>query len=227
MADKEFIYERTQEDEDFIAKAAQYAKHIHRTHVRKSVDNTGSTPYFTHLEHVASILRDHQASTIEIVAGYLHDAVEDQGGLPRALDIEHHFGPLVREIVMGCTDSMSSNPDEKKPWQQRKEAYIAKLAVHPIYICRVSAADKISNMTMTITDAKIHDAKILRIFGNSISKDLPLETRREKTLWYHRSIGQIIALRASELGEIAATYATTFDNFEKTLMDLDVSEETN
>lgn len=218
MTDEEFTYERTKEDERFIAKAARYAKRIHRKQARKSVDDSGTTPYFTHLEQVARILRDHQASTIEIVAGYLHDAVEDQGGESRALDIKHHFGDQVLDIVMGCTDSTSSDPRKKKPWQERKQAYIDGLRTHSIHTCRVSAADKISNMRATIADAGTHGAEILRIFGKSINGNtLTLAERREKTLWYHREIGNVFAERAADLGKIAQTYADTFREFEAAL----------
>ena len=224
MSKKPFTYERTQEDEDFITKAARYAEHIHRDQVRKSIDGSGSTPYFDHLEHVAKILRDHQASTIEIVAGYLHDSVEDQGGDSRALDIKHHFGEQVLEIVLGCTDSTSTNPDDKKPWEQRKRAYIKGLKSHPVYICRVSAADKISNMTTTIADAENYGPQILSIFGRSIKDNtLTLAQRREKTLWYHRSIGDVFKARSKDMGKISLTYADTFRTFEDTLLALTVN----
>jgi len=61
------------------------------------------------------------------IAALLHDAVEDEGGLPRLRDIEAKFGNKVATIVEGCTDSFVEYPDKKQEWEERKSSYIERL----------------------------------------------------------------------------------------------------
>ena len=58
------------------------------------------------------------------IAALLHDAVEDEGGLPRLRDIEAKFGNKVAKMVEGCTDSFVEYPDKKVEWDERKSSYI-------------------------------------------------------------------------------------------------------
>jgi (p)ppGpp synthase/HD superfamily hydrolase len=55
-----------------------------------------------------------------VIAALLHDAVEDEGGLPRLDDIRAKFGPEVANIVDGCTDSFEVDSDKKQEWRVRK-----------------------------------------------------------------------------------------------------------
>ena len=55
-----------------------------------------------------------------VIGALLHDAVEDEGGLPRLRDIEANFGKEVAKIVEGCTDSFEEDSGEKQEWEERK-----------------------------------------------------------------------------------------------------------
>lgn len=81
--------------------ALLYASLIHGGQRRKGSD----IPYIGHLLGVASILIDLGADEDEVIAGLLHDAVEDQGGLVRANDIRARFGDRVADIVLACSDA--------------------------------------------------------------------------------------------------------------------------
>src|SRR5437660_9607082 len=61
-----------------------------------------------HLLGVAAIVIQHGGGEDEAIAALLHDAVEDQGGLPRLDEIREKFGDRVARIVDGCTDSSKS-----------------------------------------------------------------------------------------------------------------------
>jgi (p)ppGpp synthase/HD superfamily hydrolase len=62
-----------------------------------------------------------------VIAALLHDAMEDEGGLPRLRDIEAKFGKKVARIVEGCTDSFKEDANKKRGWEERKSSYIARL----------------------------------------------------------------------------------------------------
>lgn len=95
------------------------------------------------------------------------------------------FGSDVRTLVEGCTDSTSTDPDKKLPWEQRKEAYIKHFETASDSVRRVSCADKISNMRAIIADLEKTGNNTWNLFCRSIEHDgkkntLPLEERRKK-----------------------------------------------
>lgn len=61
--------------ENKIEKAKEFATKAHKGQVRKG----RGSPYTEHLEEVAKILMDMDASENVICAGWLHDTVEDTG----------------------------------------------------------------------------------------------------------------------------------------------------
>src|SRR5256885_9154803 len=72
------------------------------------------------------------------VAALLHDAVEDQGGVKMLTAIREKFGDRVAQIVEACSDSVDG---EKRPWRERKEAYVERLSSADADVRLVSAAD--------------------------------------------------------------------------------------
>src|SRR5512140_2918168 len=91
---------------DRFNDALVYAHTLHRDQPRKGKD----IPYIGHLLGVASLVLENGGDEDMAIAALLHDAVEDQGGLPRRDEIESKFGPRVANIVMGCTDSDTVDP---------------------------------------------------------------------------------------------------------------------
>ena len=71
------------------------AASLHPTQVRKGTD----TPYIAHLLAVASLVLEHGGTEDEAIAALLHDAVEDQGGLPTLQRIRDEFGDAEADIV--------------------------------------------------------------------------------------------------------------------------------
>ena len=198
---------------DQVAIVASYATSIHRGQYRKSLDNS-KTPYIAHLYDVASILISAGASSDEVCAGLLHDAIEDQGGNPQAENISRMFGSDVRTLVEGCTDSTSTEPDKKLPWEQRKKAYIKHFETASDSVRRVSCADKISNMRAIIADLEKTGINTWNLFCRSIERDgkkntLPLDERREKVLWYHDGIGKVVDDKSATIGKLADLYTST------------------
>ena len=83
-------------DVDTIRRAYEFAAEAHAGQTRASGEE-----YVSHTVEVATILASLQMDTDSIVAGLIHDTLEDTELSVR--DIERHFGPHVAAIVDGVT----------------------------------------------------------------------------------------------------------------------------
>lgn len=151
--------------------ALLYTVDVHRDQVRKG----SGIPYVNHLLGVASIVGEGGGSEDEVIAGLLHDAPEDHGGIERLQDIREKFGDRVAEIVAGCTDTYE---EDKPEWWGRKEAYIAHLADASESVRLVSAADKLHNARAILAD--------LRVLGDGLWERFT--GGKDGTLWYYRAL---------------------------------------
>ena len=160
---------------DRFNDALVYAHNLHRTQPRKGRD----IPYIGHLLGVASLVLENGGDEDMAIAALLHDAVEDQGGLPRRDEIEERYGRRVAKIVMGCTDSDEIDPHRKKPWCDRKVAYIEHVQHEADQdVLLVSIADKVHNARAILTDHfESGDVCFDRFSG-----------RKDGTLWYYRAL---------------------------------------
>ena len=151
--------------------ALEYAARLHRDQVRKG---TG-IPYITHLLAVASIVGENGGTEDEVVAALLHDGPEDQGGEATLELVRARFGDEVAEIVDGCTDTYEA---KKPPWRERKERYLAHLAVAPDSVRLVSSADKLHNARSVLSDYRTLGEDLWTRFNGG----------KEGTLWYYRAV---------------------------------------
>jgi GTP pyrophosphokinase len=83
-------------DLELIEKAYKFAKKAHDGHLRNNND-----PYFSHLFETAKSLAELDMGAITIVAGFLHDAIEDTKTTRE--EIEREFGKEVLFLVEGVT----------------------------------------------------------------------------------------------------------------------------
>ena len=151
--------------------ALSCAARLHGNQIRKRTER----PYIGHLLGVASIVIEYGGDEEMAIAALLHDAVEDQGGLPRLREIRRKFGKRVAEIVDGCTDAYS---DPKPPWLERKRAYLARVCKESADVRLVSAADKLSNARETLYELRVHGEGVFERFAG----------KKEGTLWYYRAL---------------------------------------
>ncbi len=166
--------------------ALVYAHNLHREQPRKGRD----IPYIGHLLGVASLVLEAGGDEDMAIAALLHDAVEDQGGLPRLHEIERKFGSRVALIVQGCTDSDAINPEEKLPWCDRKLKYIAHVEQEANGEVRlVSVADKVHNARAVLLDHYEDGDAVFQRFTSG----------KNGTLWYYRAL--VHAFRAGEARE--------------------------
>ncbi|HTT34091.1 MAG TPA: HD domain-containing protein [Methylomirabilota bacterium] len=152
-------------------EALTYAARLHAKQVRKRT----ARPYIGHLLSVTSIVIEYGGDEEMAIAALLHDAVEDQGGLPRLREIRRKFGERVARIVDGCTDSYG---EPKPPWRERKLAYLDRVAQEQTDVRLVSAADKLSNARETLHELRVHGDSVFEKF----------EGKKEGTLWYYRAL---------------------------------------
>jgi thermostable 8-oxoguanine DNA glycosylase len=140
-----------------IPKAFAYAYQKHLGYPRKNK----TVPYLVHPMDVASILMKNDAPEHLIIAGILHDIVEDT---PVLIDeIEDKFGKKVAVLVDGATEPMEMRAPElrKHNWPQRKQHTIDLIKNADYELKLLSCADKLSNIRDTIND--------LRYLGKEIS----------------------------------------------------------
>jgi len=140
---------------DVINHALAFAAKHHDRQVRKGT----KLPYLTHPANVAIILTRYGRDNDTVVAGILHDVIEDcvRDGYTREMleqRIGDKFGDKVLETVLAVTyrkqddDGVEFSPDE------RREDYLERLAVANEDARWVCAADKIHNASSILSDLR-------------------------------------------------------------------------
>ena len=141
-----------------IEKAIHKTSILHRKQTRKGEDEL---PYITHLFSVFIILAKYTQDEDILIAGLLHDTIEDT---PYTEDeLEKDFGPRIREIVEGVTEKEEKD-GRKLDWVERKEEYVRGLEAGPEGSLYVSAADKIHNFTSIIEAYKDKEEEFKKDF---------------------------------------------------------------
>ena len=161
--------------------ALLYAHQVHQGQRRKG---TG-IPYIAHVLGVAAIAMEYGADEDEAIGALLHDAAEDGGGEATLAEIRAQFGDAVADIVLGCSDSLVEDPEDKLPWRERKENYLAHLDNASAAVCLVSAADKLHNVRSITRDFREHGDAIWDRF----------QGRRDGTLWYYETVADVLIRR--------------------------------
>ena len=149
-----------------IEEAIELAAQAHDGQFRKGTN----TPYITHPYAVGLMLMDAGCSEAVVIAGILHDTVEDTD-LTLAY-IRKNFGESVADIVDGCSENKSLR------WRERKTERIEALKTATTEVCLVTCADKLHNLrTVTSEYDDIGDTVWERFHGGL-----------EAQAWYYQSI---------------------------------------
>lgn len=153
-----------------IHKAISYAASVHRRQRKKGTQ----APYVWHPLHVGWLLQNAGCDEKVIVAGLLHDVVENT--LVTGEDLAGEFGPQVAEIVLGVTE------DKRLPWEERKKQALASLSRAPLSVRLVAAADKLDNLqAMRRGEAEL---------GPAIWERYPVG--RDKQAWFLREMAAAV-----------------------------------
>lgn len=118
-----------------LMQATLFAARAHAGQTRKGA---AAEPYVNHVIEVAAILAAHDAPEEAILAGLLHDTVEDTAVTPAELVAA--FGEVVAGLVAEATD------DKTLTREQRKALQVKHAAAHSPAGKMLKLADKIANL---------------------------------------------------------------------------------
>lgn len=155
-------------------QAIIFATQAHQGQVRKQT----SIPYIVHPFEVAQILTLAGEEEPLIVAGLLHDTLEDTPTTPEAL--QELFGPKVFEYVAAVTENKSLT------WEERRAETLEFLEHRASReILMLTCADKLSNLRSIAEDLNtLGDAPV---FWKRFNRG------KEKQCWFYRSMLQALA----------------------------------
>lgn len=140
---------------DVINHALAFAAKHHDRQVRKGT----KLPYLTHPANVALILTRYGCDIDTVVAGILHDVIEDcvRDGYTREMleqRIGDKFGTRVLDNVLAVTYRRHDDDGVELSTEDRKADYLQRLSEASEEARWVCAADKIHNASSTLADLR-------------------------------------------------------------------------
>ena len=150
-----------------IYKAIQMAIKAHEHQLRK-LDND---VYVAHPIEVGVILAKHNLPDEVIIAGILHDTVEDTELTLEQIEIE--FGSSVAAYVNFCSEQNKGDT-----WKKRKLDYLAHLESAPVDVLYIVCVDKLTNIQ------SIH--RNFEVYGTAIWQKFNAGYEEQK--WYYEAI---------------------------------------
>lgn len=172
-----------------IHASIMFAAAAHNKQFRKGTE----LPYIIHPLEVAQILSYIHASQEVIVAGILHDTLEDTQVTYQ--DLIHHFGETIASLVFECSNTCNGS------WRTRKQHTITKLeATKNQNVALVLCADKLSNLRSIVHDVSTIGSDTWARFS----------APREDVLWYYGQLGKVIAHRHELPPDFTKEYITLY-----------------
>lgn len=164
-----------------IEQAIRKASLLHGDQKRKAEQDL---PYVTHLFSVGALLSTYADREDVIIAGLLHDTLEDTPYT--AEELEEEFGKKIRETVESVTEATHAEKQEIAfSWKERKLRYLENLKAGSAEALMVAAADKIHNLQTIIDD--------YNKFGPAIWKNFSVGVNEQ--LWFFGSVLDILEER--------------------------------
>ncbi|MBL8924043.1 MAG: bifunctional (p)ppGpp synthetase/guanosine-3',5'-bis(diphosphate) 3'-pyrophosphohydrolase [Myxococcaceae bacterium] len=157
-------------DLDIIKKAYVYSAKVHQGQVRKSGE-----PYLIHPLEVAGLLAQLRLDEASIVAGLLHDTVEDT--LATVEEVQELFGAEIAAIVDGVTKLSKFSAPQQLSQEEKQAENFRKMLVamaQDIRVILVKLADRTHNMR---TLEHMSEEKQARIAQETLDIYAPLANR--------------------------------------------------
>lgn len=143
----------------------------HKGSSRKGTDK----PYILHPIETLQILSSMDADTNLMIAGVLHDTLEDTN--TTLLDIYDKFGVDVAALVNGHTE------DKRKIWYMRKLITIDSLPHENVRAKMLAIADKVANMRNMLRDYKMIGDELWKRFN----------APKDYQAWYYSNLNDGLA----------------------------------
>jgi (p)ppGpp synthase/HD superfamily hydrolase len=159
-----------------LERALRWAAQCHEEQTRKG----SGVPYFQHVAAVGMILDRAGFDEDTVIAGLLHDVVEDTEATFE--DVAARFGAAVAETVRHCSEVKLDVQGRKRPWIDRKRDHLAALIDVPTAARAVLLADKLHNLASIELDL-CEGRPAWSLFNAG----------REQVLWYYRSAIEVCA----------------------------------
>ncbi|MBE3134098.1 MAG: HD domain-containing protein [Acidobacteria bacterium] len=199
-----------------LDRALVLAAAVHDVQLRKGT----AVPYIIHPYHVALILDRHGWPEDVVVAGALHDvledakceepefrervravcpdlasAPEDEAGFRCALGdhIQRVFGEGVLAIVRHVTEEKKERSGERRPWKTRKLEQLESMKRASREVAALKAADLLHNGRAIARDVRAAGPSVMARFNAP-----PAEV-----LWYYRSALDLVVGRLGEENPLA------------------------
>jgi len=157
--------------------AIYFATRAHTGQKRKTDTNVDM---IFHPFTVGMILQSANTSTNCVIAGILHDVVEDTKYTME--DIQEEFGKQIAEIVEGVSENKSL------PWKERKIEAIEKVRTASLDVKLVECADKISNLETMYS--------LYQDIGEDIWKSF--NKPKEEQKWYYTQMYEAVIAETEE-----------------------------
>ena len=119
-----------------VQEALIFASQAHKGQVRRY----SGEPYIHHCMNVGAVLLELDQSENTVIAGLLHDCVEDTH--VSLMDIDLEFGGTIAELVQACTAPIIPGANRAK----RKQAFLEQLKKAPVEVKTIKLADLIDNV---------------------------------------------------------------------------------
>jgi len=169
-----------------MEEAMRFAAQAHAGQSRKG----SATPYFEHVAAVALILDRVGYPEDVLIAGLLHDVVEDTAATFE--EVAARFGENVCALVRFCSEVKNDAHGHKRPWLDRKRDHLAALADAPAEGRGITLADKLHNLVSIELDLR-QGRPVWQAFN----------AERDQVLWYYRTAIDLCGQGDSRLESLA------------------------
>jgi (p)ppGpp synthase/HD superfamily hydrolase len=164
-------------------------------------------PYVIHPIHVSVILLRHGFSMETVIAGLLHDVVEDQGY--DLAEIEQRFGVPVAEMVATLSERKSDAEGAKRPWELRKREALQQIRGASLDAVAVKCADTLHNAHSFVQDLRREGVAVWEHFNRGPQPQLSYYHRVLDLAQERLGTHPLVAELAGAVAELARTIDET------------------
>lgn len=125
-----------------LDEALDFAAWCHEGQVRKGT----CVPYIAHPMAVVLLLQHYGASEDTLIAGVLHDVLEDQPDRVNVEELSRRFGATVADLVAQVTKTPTGH------WYERAADYLRRMDTMDPRALEIVAADKTHNLRSTLRE---------------------------------------------------------------------------